>query len=451
MSIDKRSFFPKTQGYGIKLVVIVLVLVLFIPPIAMVRNLIFERSQRSSSAVEEVIASWGGRLQITSPMVGIPYHYFVNTKNEDDQTVRRKIEETLIILPAEFELQIHAPVEKRNRGIYSIPVYTAPVTGRGTFAVDEALGSVREDAVIEFDRAYAAMSISSLKGIGTISPLLWNRSETSFEPAVLPIQIYAGEIKAPVEVAAGGGSYPFSFELVAKGGGLIEHVPLARETTVRMISDWAAPSFYGEFLPAVRDINDEGFTARWNISYLSRNLPGHFIAGEIDQYRFLNTSFGVRFMEPVSAYSLNERSIKYAWLFLLVPFITFFLFEVLQNLRIHPVQYLLAGGADIVFYLLLLSGSEHISFNAAYLAAAAGVTILLGLYSGSVLGKKRSVGLMGIILVAAYLYLFIVLQSEDYALLYGSVGLFIILGIIMFVTRNVKWYRRPERNKSTTQ
>ncbi len=447
MNIDKRSFFPKTQGYGIKLVVIVLVLILFIPPIAMVRNLIFERSQRSTSAVEEVIASWGGRLQITSPMVGIPYHYFVYTKNEDQETVRRKIEETLIILPSKFDLGIEAPVEKRNRGIYSIPVYTAPVTGTGIFVINEALESVRDDAVIEYDRAYAALSMSSLKGISAMSPLTWNRTETSFEPAVLPLQIYDGEIKAPVEIDSGGGSYSFSFELVAKGGGLIEHVPLARETTMRMSSGWVSPSFYGEFLPSVRDITDEGFTARWDISYLSRNLPGHFIAGEIDQYRFLNTRFGVRFMEPVSAYSLNERSIKYAWLFLLVPFITFFLFEVLQNMRIHPVQYLLAGAADIVFYLLLLSASEHISFNAAYLAAAAAVTLLLALYSGSILGKKQSGALMGIILSSGYLYLFVVLQSEDYALLYGSVGLFIILAVVMFVTRNVKWYRRPEKNQ----
>jgi len=444
MNSEKRSLFPKTQGYGVKLLVIVLVLLMFIPPIAMVRNLIFERSRRSAAAVEEVISSWGGRLQITSPMLGIPYHYFVYTENSEGKTIRRKVEEILIVLPSDFNLMIKAPVEKRNRGIYSIPVYTASMTGKGFFMIKEALETVREDAMIELDRAYVALSMSSLKGISTMSALTWNRSESSFEPAVLPFQIYDGEIKAPAALTSGTGRYTFSFELVAKGGGLIEHIPLARETSMQMSSGWTAPSFFGEFLPTVRNINDEGFTARWDISYLSRNLPGYFIAGEIDQYRFLNTSFGVRFMEPVSAYALNERSIKYAWLFLLVPFITFFLFEVLKNQRIHPVQYLLAGGADIVFYLLLLSASEHISFNAAYLAGAAAVTLLLALYSGTVLGKKQNGLLMGILLAAGYLYLFVVLQSEDYALLYGSVGLFIILALVMYVTRKVKWYRRPQ-------
>ena len=447
MGNEKRPLLTKTNGYGIKLLVVGIVLLMFVPPIAMVHNLVGERSRRNSEAAEEVISSWGGRLQISSPMLVLPYYYHVYTEDADGESVKTRIDRDLIIFPTELDLEMTAPVETRFRGIYRVPVYTADIKGTGTFRLADAVKSLPDGAVTEPDKACVGIELSSLKGLRSISPLSWNGTRLDFEPGVLPLEIYSGHIKAPVKIRSMNETAAFAFEYSFNGGGLIEHIPLAQNTILNMSSSWASPSFYGEFLPAARSITDNGFQARWDISYLSRNLPGYFTAGEVDPYRFFDTAFGVRFIEPVSAYTLNERSVKYAWLFLLVPFITLFLFEVLQNTRIHPVQYLLAGAADVVFYLLLLSLSEHISFNGAYLTAAAAVTLLLALYTGQILNRKKNSYSMGLILGAAYLYLFVVLQSEDYALLYGSVGLFITLSAVMFTTRHVKWYGGGEKQR----
>jgi inner membrane protein len=208
-----------------------------------------------------------------------------------------------------------------------------------------------------------------------------------------------------------------------------------------MDSDWPAPSFFGTYLPTERNLREDGFDSRWEISYISRNLPDSVRGDGLVNIDFSEWDFGVRIVEPVWIYLKNERSVKYSWFFLVIPFMTFFLFEILLKKRIHPVQYFLAGSADIVFYLLLLSLSEHLmNFNTAYWIAASAVTVLISVYSCGILKSWKKGVLMLPVLSVSYLFLFTVLQSEDYALLLGSVGLFIIVGFLMFLTRKVKWY-----------
>ena len=149
-------------------------------------------------------------------------------------------------------------------------------------------------------------------------------------------------------------------------------------------------------------------------------------------------------MEPVTAYTKNSRTAKYGLLFLIIPFSVFFLFEIITRRRIHPIQYLMAGLGNVVFYLLLLSLSEHLGFNAAYLLSATGVITLVTLYARSILGKGSRGWIMAPILAVCYGYLFVVLQSEDYALLLGSLGLFLLVGTVMFLTRKIDWYGKQE-------
>ncbi|MDR1575537.1 MAG: cell envelope integrity protein CreD, partial [Treponema sp.] len=137
----------------------------------------------------------------------------------------------------------------------------------------------------------------------------------------------------------------------------------------------------------------------------------------------------------------NTRAVKYAILFLAVPFLTLFLLEIFAKTRIHPVPYLLSGVGNAVFYLLLLSLSEQIPFFTAYLIAALAVTAMMTLYSRSLLPSWNKSGHMGLTVSISYVLLYAVLNAESYALLIGSVGTFAVLALIMFLTRKLDWYQ----------
>jgi inner membrane protein len=225
------------------------------------------------------------------------------------------------------------------------------------------------------------------------------------------------------------------------GGGSLSFLPLGDETTVTLASAWPAPSFTGAFLPTERTVSADGFTARWTVPSMARPFPQAWRAGEVDTGVLFGSSFGASLMAPVDVYQKVTRSVKYGALFLLLPFLVFFLFEVLGGLRVHPLQYLLVGFAECLFYLLLLSLAEHLPFVAAYLAAAGAATLMVTLYASAVLHSWRRALLLAPALAAAYGFLYTTLQSEDFALLIGSIGLFVILGLVMVLTRRVDWYR----------
>jgi len=217
-------------------------------------------------------------------------------------------------------------------------------------------------------------------------------------------------------------------------------LPLAGETDVFISSDWVAPSYQGNYLPSEQSLNENGFEAMWQISNLSRGIPLFWIGELMDDGNFYNSFFGVDFLKVLDRYGKNERAVKYTILFIIIPFLTLFLFEVFWKMGIHPVQYLLAGTGNVIFYLLLLSLSEHMNYNLAYLIGALAVTSMMFLYSCSLVKEVKKALYMIPVMVLSYLYLFITLQSEDWALLIGSVGAFLIIGVIMFITRNVDWY-----------
>jgi len=152
------------------------------------------------------------------------------------------------------------------------------------------------------------------------------------------------------------------------------------------------------------------------------------------------SAFGLNFYPEFDSYQKTRRTVEYGILFILIPFLTFFLFELIRKVKIHPVQYLLAGFGNVLFYLLLLSVSEHMDFNASYLTASSAVIIMLTLYTISIKGiGKKGLYLLPV-MTAGYSYLFFVLKSEDYALIMGTAGLFGALGLTMYLTRGINWY-----------
>jgi inner membrane protein len=232
-------------------------------------------------------------------------------------------------------------------------------------------------------------------------------------------------------------STPFQFTLQLNGSERLSLVPIGRTTDVSLRADWPSPSFQGAFLPAERDITAQGFTSHWHVLHLNRPFPQQFTGARHDLFP---SAFGVELKVPVDEYQKNTRAAKYGSLLITMVFAVFFFVEVLQRVRIHPLQYLLVGLALCIFYTLLLAISEQWGFGPAYLAAAVAVVALVVLYARHVFRSARATALLAGILVLVYGFIFTIINMEELSLLIGSIGLFITLAVVMYLSRKIDWY-----------
>ena len=232
-------------------------------------------------------------------------------------------------------------------------------------------------------------------------------------------------------------TYQFKLSLNLKGSQLLYFTPVGKVTDINLSSDWPNPSFNGAFLPDKREISEKGFKANWNILHLNRNFPQIWTGS---QHTISKSSFGIDLILPVDNYQKSYRSIRYAILFIGFTFLVFFFIEVLNKVFIHPVQYILVGVALIVFYTLLLSFSEHMKYNLAFIISALSTLLLIAGYVKAILKSSQLSLLISGILTVLYTFIFVIIQLQDYALLIGSIGIFIILGLVMYFSRKIDWY-----------
>lgn len=287
-----------------------------------------------------------------------------------------------------------------------------------------------------------------MRGIRQSIGLKWNENDLLFNPGIRSNDIFSSGVSVgvPINESYQSEKYGFSFSIDLNGSEQLNFIPLGRETKVSLASGWDSPSLDGAFLPTERQIKKDGFNAKWKILNLNRNYPQEWLGNGFDIY---GSVFGVRLLLPVDSYHKTTRSVKYAVMFISLTFLVFFFVEVFNGKRIHPVQYLLVGLALCVFYTLLLSLSEHIGFGFAYLISSVATVVLITAYSRMILGRNISTLVMGAVLTSLYLFLYVLLQVQDYALLIGSVGLFVIMAIIMYLSTKINWYSdgddKPEK------
>lgn len=429
-----------TRSTSIKALVIGLLILILLIPVAMIKSVIYDRIDVHNDARASIMQSWGGEQIITGPVLVFPYR-IVHINDYGNSIVERAF---VYILPAKLEIDIEANPEIRYRGMHEVPIYGAHLAIHGSFPSPDfaALDPAATD--VEWDKAFIALSVSDARAIAhtplievgdTVSrfksggqPFLHNTSP----PLIAAVDTDLAEYRQ-------GGVLGFEMDMQLNGADSLQVSPLADATIVSMKSSWPSPSFVGDYLPATREVSDAGFTADWRVSSLGRELPAQWTAvsgsrgGELP-------SLGVNFYQPVSLYQLTLRATKYAILFIGMSFVAYFLFEVLAGLRLHPLQYLLIGFANAVFYLLLLSLAEHIGFALAYIVSAAGSIALITGYSMAVLASRRRSFLMAGILTGLYGFLYMTLQAETYALLAGALGLWLTLAIVMYLTRRIDWY-----------
>ncbi|GAA4443483.1 hypothetical protein GCM10023188_44310 [Pontibacter saemangeumensis] len=276
--------------------------------------------------------------------------------------------------------------------------------------------------------------------------LTWNREKISFNPGVSSNDVVKSGINGLVRLDPNGStSYSFSLRLDLKGSQLLYFTPVGKVTNIRLASEWPNPSFNGAFLPDEREVTEKGFEAEWNVLHLNRNFPQIWTS---DRHSISDSSFGIDLLLPVDNYQKSYRSIRYAILFIGFTFLAFFFVEVLNKIFIHPIQYILVGMALVIFYTLLLSISEHLKFNLAFIVLAVSTLLLIAGYIRAIRRSPKLTMLISGILTVLYTFIFVIIQLQDYALLIGSVGIFIILGLVMYFSRKIDWYNLNLESKA---
>ncbi len=415
----------------VKLTAMGFITLLLLIPVTMIENMIQERQSRKAEAINEISQSWGGAQSVSGPVLSIPYEEI--TEYEGKKTVSNLVAH---FLPEALNIEGDLAPEIRKRSIYDAVLFQGNLNISGSFKQpDFRLLNIDPERVL-WDQAKLSIGISGMPGIKSILTLNWNDKAMRMEPGSGCPQLINSGVSAPV--AMGDGAYRFSIPVKLNGSGALQFQPVGKETKVDLKSTWPSPAFNGGFLPDTRTVGPSGFESSWKILDLNRNYPQQWKNGDF-QFEPA-TAFGVSLIQPVDEYAKNTRSAKYAILVIGLTFLTYFFFEVLRHFHIHPFQYLLVGLALSVFYLLLISLSEHIGFDKAYFAAAVATISLITIYSASVLQVKRLAIQLGLILSGIYGFIFIVLQLEDYALLVGSLGIFIALALVMYHSRKVNWY-----------
>ena len=349
-------------------------------------------------------------------------------------------ESTEIVLADKLQIAGVMAPEERHYGMYSAPVYLAELKVSGRFVAGDLRALAAPETTYLWERAELRLPLADVRGIRRISALRLDGVDHAFAPADGVVGTVSA-IAVPLDLSHfDGDAHAFSFDLTLAGTATLHLLPLARVSEAVLSASWRDPSFDGAFLPAERKIGQDGFEAHWQVLDLNRSFGQHWQQDSNSRVDITSAAFGVGLYQPAGIYQQNDRAGKYGILFIALTFIAFFLFEILRNLRVHPVQYLLVGLALTTFYLVLLALSEQIAFGLAYLAAASAVVLLVAGYAAAVLRARRAGLLLGITLALVYALLYGLVISEQYSLLIGALALLCVVGALMYLTRRVDWY-----------
>jgi inner membrane protein len=407
-------------------------MIILMVPILMIQFLINDRQNYRKEAISDVYTSWAGEQVIGGPILtAISNKKTISIAGAAQDPIR------YTLLPENLHIESVLIPEKRHRGIYDVVVYQTNVKIIADIFAPKLQNLMGEDASVGIASSFLSFNISDLKGISQSVSLTINNKPREVNPGLKFGSIFSNGVH--VNLNADDLTENLHVELILhlKGSESIQFFPLGKNTTVQVTSSWSNPGFTGSFLPESRAIDASGFKASWSINHFNRQYPQEWIS---TQYDISASKFGVSLLTPVDGYQKTTRTSKYGILIILLTFISFLLIEIFSKKTIHPIQYLLVGLTLVLFYTLLLSISEYLAFQYSYLIAAALTIALICVYTASIF-KDRNHGLIiGGILIIFYGFIFIILQLQDLSLLLGSIGLFIILASIMWITRKIDWY-----------
>lgn len=435
---------------GWKLLLVGGLLLLLLVPMALLDGLVAERQARGREVAAEISRASAGPQTVVGPLLLVESELLAERRRvvERDGHLSQETEQVsetrlAIVTPETLAIEAGLRTERRGRSLFSVPVFHSAQRLTGRFRLAPLAAG---DPQWQPRRAWLLLGLGDNRGVRKVA-LRLDGQPAAVEPGTRVAWLPEG-LHAPVPAGALAGGLDFALEMELSGTGWLGWLPAADETTASARGDWPHPGFEGRLLPDSRAVGEAGFEAAWTVSRLSSGVaralaecpPAQGQCPALD-----DGGFGLRLVEPVDRYLMTERAMKYALLFLALVFGAVFLVEALAARPVHFVQYGLTGLALAMFYLLLLSLSEHLGFGLAYALAAAACSALLGYYLAAVLGgARRGLG-FGLGLAGLYGLLYLLLRSEDHALLVGSGVLFAALAAVMGLTRRVDWHRLGER------
>lgn len=427
---------PKSINWQItvKVLIIGIITIALLIPKFMILDLIGQRQHTAEQSSKEVMQSWSLAQIVRGPVLAVPY-----IDRSVDSSGKETTEENEFYLLSE-KLEINGEIfpEKRKRSIYETVVYESEIKFTGHFSISGLSTLKIPEENILWNKAKILVAIQDLRGISNRVDFNWKDSVYAFSPGMDNKLLGSSGISLQMpHLSMQDFPADFQFSLHLKGSESLNFAPLGETTELTLKSTWNDPGFTGNFLPAEHAINKDGFTANWKVLDFNRNFPQEW---KNNEFQVTNADFGVNLVTVADHYQKSSRAAKYGILVILFVFLAFFLNEIITKQKVHPFQYILVGFAVLVFYLLLLSISEQIGFNPAYLIASASVLIMVLLYSRSFLKNWLNAGIQTLILAFSFGFIFVLLQLENYALLAGSTGLFVVLALTMFFTRKINWY-----------
>lgn len=430
----------------IRAIIVGVIALVMLIPLVMMQGVVHERNGLYRNVLNDIANTWGGQQLLQGPVLVVPFvekHVTNETIKDKDgeERVRSKtkyITKYSIHLPKDLNIEVDLAEQHRKRGIYKSLVYEAELSLAGSFDKLDIQSMSDHIHRIDWDKAYLVLGLSDTRAINEVSSLNWNGSEVGYSPGTQITELVSHGFHASLKgLNAATDQHVFNTKISINGSQGFRFAPFGENTTVNMKSSWPHPSFQGMTLPTHYEITDEGFTSSWTIPHLARNYPQSWVSSNAT-YNLGEFTAGVDLFEPVFLYTKVTRAVKYGILFVGLTFLTFLIFELTTQTRLHFVQYGLIGVALTLFYLVLLSIAEHTTFLTAYIAAAAINIGLITIYTGTALKNWSRAGVIFVLLSALYTVLYSLLQLEDYALLMGTMLLLSVLMVLMYVTRNLR-------------
>ncbi len=421
---ETKGFFQSTTA---KMIMVGLLTLVLLIPLFFVQDLISERSQRQKEVVAETTSKWGESVYFYGPILKIPY-----------QNPITKQVENAFFFPEELSnvsnTEIKTPLQ---RSIYKSNVFTTKMQFTGNYIQPKFYKKSIPNENVFWDKATIIIRTTNLKSVNDEVKIKIGSNSFTFEP------VHNNKDNDSIESLETGyfqyndlKNNNFNMSITYNGSKRISIVPIGKTTSAKMTSNWASPNFNGSFIPNDKKITNKGFDATWKILHFNRPFAqeNFEFLPELSKY-----AFAVDFITPVDEYQQNERASKYGFLVIGLTFLIFFLIQSVSKISIHIFQYCMIGIALIMFYTLLISITEHSSFSFAYAIAGISVVALISLYSISILKDKKFPTFIAISLSVLYTFIYVIIQLEDYALLVGSIGLFLILASVMYFSRKIEW------------
>jgi inner membrane protein len=440
---------PYGASITLKLLFVGLLTLVLLIPAVWIMALIEERQERAEGVVDEIAEKWSGRQTLGGPILVVPYTVSETVRSSagDERTVQHT--EYAYFLPEQLTITGKVEPEVLSRGIFDAVVYRSTLSTRATFKAPDFESLEISPDVVQWANTRFVVGIKDLGGISV--PPVVSVGGTTLETE--PIADIYGRDNVSVHNASPGiasktgwlSAADFKpdveFTLNLKGSQTLNFIPAGKATTVNLEGAWGDPSFDGRFLPETRTVNEADFSAQWNILHYNRPFPQQWTG---NQKVLEGSEFGVNLLVPIDQYQKSMRTSKYAILIILLTFVSLFMVEIIRKIRIHPFQYALIGAALIIYYTLLLSISEHLGFNAAYWIATAATVLLVSWYARTFLNEASHTILFSLMLTVFYAFIFVIILQQDFSLLIGSIGLFLVIGLLMYFSRKITWYKESE-------